>query len=75
MTKRQLTRKPMRLALLLEWRSRGFTRPRYGLVDDDELLLTGKSIFLSTDGQSLPVIRRELLLLQPASNESAREPG
>ncbi len=62
--------KPMRVALLLAWRSKGFTRPRYGLVDDEELLRTGRSTFLSTDGQQLSTTLQELLLLQPASSDA-----
>lgn len=59
----------MRVALLLAWRSKGFTRPRYGLVDDEELLRTGRSTFLSTDGQRLSTTLQDLLLLQPAASD------
>ena len=61
--------KPMRVALLLAWRSKGFTRPRYGLVDDEELLRTGRSIFLSADGLRLSATLQDLLLLQPAASD------
>lgn len=65
------TQKPLRMALLLAWRSKGFARPRYGLVDDEELLRTGKANFLCTDGRMLLAMRNELLLLQPVSDEFA----
>ena len=58
---------PMRMALLLAWRSKGYSRPHYGLVDDEELLRTGTATFLSTDGQLLPATLQDLLLLQPAT--------
>lgn len=58
------------MALLLAWRSKGFTRPRYGLVDDEELLRTGRSTFLSTDGQWLSTTLQDLLLLQPAASDA-----
>jgi hypothetical protein len=57
---------PMRMALLLAWRSKGYSRPHYGLVDDEKLLRTGTADFLSTDGQLLPATLHDLLLLQPA---------
>ena len=59
----------MRVALLLQWRNRGYSRPSYGLVDDEELLRTGRAIFLGTDGQQLPTTRDDLLLLQLATDE------
>ena len=61
----------MRVALLLAWRSKGFARPRYGLVDDEELLRTGRSAFLTTDGQRLSATPHDLLLLQPAASDAA----
>jgi hypothetical protein len=66
--------KPLRMALLLSWRDKGFTRPRYGLVDDEELLRTGRSSFLCTDGQSLLATRNDLLLLQEATDEHSKPP-
>lgn len=59
--------KPMRMALLLPWRSRGFQRPRYGLVDDEELLLRGSALFVTCDGHHLRATRQELLLLEQAT--------
>ena len=69
MTKNSTTQKPLRMALLLAWRSYGYARPRYGLVDDEELLRTGKSTFLCTDGRALPATRNDLLLLHPVSDD------
>jgi len=66
--KRDTTR-PMRMALLLAWRSKGFTRPRYGLVDDEELLRTGRSSFLMTDGERLHATPQDLLLLHSAESD------
>ena len=63
--------KQLRVALLLNWRSKGYSRPHYGLVDDEELLRTGKSTFLSTDGKQLVATRADLLLLQQAANSVA----
>ena len=63
--------KQLRVALLLNWRSKGYSRPHYGLVDDEELLRTGKSTFLSTDGKQLSATRADLLLLQQAANSVA----
>jgi len=60
--------KPMRMALLLPWRSRGFQRPRYGLVDDEELLLRGSALFVTCDGHHLRATRQELLLLEHAAS-------
>lgn len=56
--------KPMRMALFLPWRSRGFQRPHYGLVDDEELLLRGSALFVTCDGHHLRATRQELLLLE-----------
>ena len=66
MTLAQTHHPQRRVALLLNWRNKGFARPHYGLVDDEELLRTGKSIFLSTDGRLLSATRDDLLLLQDA---------
>jgi hypothetical protein len=64
--------KQLRVALLLNWRGKGYTRPHYGLVDDEELLRTGKSTFLSTDGRKLTATPADLLLLQlPVGNAVA----
>ncbi len=70
MTVNSPVRKPMRMALLLNWRSKGYFRPHYGLVDDEELLRTGISTFLSTDGRHLPATSHELLLLQEATPDT-----
>lgn len=66
--------KPMRVALLLQWRDRGYLRPPYGLVDDEELLRTGRSTFLGTDGRTLLAHRDDLLLLLQAASDTASEP-
>jgi len=55
--------KPMKMALLLAWRHRGFMRPRYGLVDNDELLQRGSTTFITCDGHRLQATRQELLLI------------
>ena len=55
-----------RVALFLNWCGKGYARPHYGLVDDEELLRTGRAIFLSTDGRLLSATRDDLLLLQEA---------
>ena len=62
----------MRVALLLAWRSKGFARPRYGLVDDEELLRTGTAIFLTADGLRMHTTLQDLLLLQPVESDVAR---
>lgn len=74
MTIAQTVPKQQRVALLLNWRSNGYARPHYGLVDDEELLRTGKSIFLSADGQRLPATRNDLLLLEQGPSEVAAVP-
>ena len=63
--------KELRVALLLNWRGKGCSRPYYGLVDDEELLRTGKSIFLSTDGRQLLATCADLLLLQHFAGDFA----
>ena len=63
-----------RVALLLNWRSKGYARPHYGLVDDEELLRTGKSIFLSADGKRLSATRNDLLLLEQGPSEIVAAP-
>lgn len=68
MTTTPALQKQLRVALLLNWRSKGYSRPHYGLVDDEELSRTGKSTFLSTDGKQLSATRADLLLLQQAAN-------
>ena len=67
--------KELRVALLLNWRDKGCSRPYYGLVDDEELSRTGKSIFLSTDGRRLPVMRADLLLLQHVAGDGSVAPS
>lgn len=57
------TRIHRRVALLLNWRMRGYFKPPYGLVDDEELLRTGSATFLSGDGRQVVAQRNELLLL------------
>jgi hypothetical protein len=74
MTTAQANHPQRRVALLLNWRSKGYARPHYGLVDDEELLRTGKSIFLSTDGRLLSATRDDLLLLQAAANAVVAAP-
>lgn len=69
MTMTPTIQKELRVALLLSWRGKGYSRPHYGLVDDEELLRTGKSTFLSTDGRQLPATRADLLLLQYVAGE------
>jgi hypothetical protein len=59
--------KPRRMALLIQWRDKGYTRPCYGIVDDDELFLTGSSTFLGTDGKQLIATPNDLLLLDMAA--------
>ncbi|MEP7155674.1 MAG: hypothetical protein ABI905_07855 [Betaproteobacteria bacterium] len=62
----------LKIALLLAWRSKGFSRPRYGLVNDEELQRTGRSIFLTPDGHQLRTTLTDLLLLQsPIDTDSA----
>lgn len=68
------TQKELRVALLLNWRRKGYSRPHYGLVDDEELLRTGMSIFQSADGQLVPATRADLLLLQHVGNNFAAAP-
>jgi hypothetical protein len=63
--------KPLRMALMVAWRSKGLSRPRYGLVDDEELMRTGKANFLCTDGQQMPATLHDLLLLPPAALDVA----
>lgn len=60
----QKIQKELRMALLLNWRNRGYSRPHYGLVDDEELLRTGRSTFLSADGKQMSARRDDLLLLE-----------
>jgi hypothetical protein len=55
--------KPMRMALLLNGRDKGYARPKYGLVDDEILLRKGVATFLATDGQHLEAQRDDLVLL------------
>lgn len=62
----QPVQKELRMALLLNWRNKGYARPHYGLIDDEELLRTGKSIFLSTDGRQLTATLADLMLLPNA---------
>lgn len=64
MSAKHTPQKPLRIALLLAWRNKGYSQPRYGLVDDEELLLTGRASFLGTDGLRVAVIPGDLLLLQ-----------
>jgi hypothetical protein len=66
--------KPLRMALLLNWRNTGYSRPHYGLVDDEELLRTGKSTFLGTDGRALRASRDDLLLLQQVTGSAVTTP-
>lgn len=54
----------LKIALLLAWRSKGFSRPRYGLVNEEELQRTGRSTFHTPDGHQLRTTVKELLLLQ-----------
>ncbi len=61
------TQKELRVALLLNWRNKGYGRPLYGLIDDEELLRTGASTFLCADGRQLRATPNDLLLLQDAS--------
>lgn len=74
MTNAQTHQPQRRVALLLNWRSKGYARPHYGLVDDEELLRTGRSIFLSADGQRLSATRNDLLLLEQGPGEVAAVP-
>lgn len=60
----------MRVALLLQWRRRGHSRPSYGLIDDEELLRTGQAIFLGTDGLQFPATHDDLLLMQEARDDA-----
>lgn len=66
--------KELRVALLLNWRSKGYARPHYGLVNDEELLRTGTSTFLSADGRQLAATRADLLLLQHVENDVTATP-
>ena len=59
------------MALLLNWRNRGYSRPHYGLVNDEELLRTGRSTFLSADGKQISVRRGDLLLLEHVTGARA----
>ncbi len=66
----------MKMALLLPWRSRGFIRPRYGLVDDVELSDRGSTMFITCDGHRLRATQQELLLIDGApSMAHAVAPG
>lgn len=62
----------MRMALLLHWRSLGYLRPRYGLVDDEELFRVGTAALVCGDGEKLAVTRQELLLLEPVQSHVRR---
>jgi len=67
----QAIQKELRMALLLNWRNRGYSRPHYGLVDDEELLRTGRSTFLSADGKQMSARRDDLLLLEHVTSTGA----
>jgi hypothetical protein len=56
--------RPTRIALLLQWREHGFNCPRYGLIDEEQLLLEGETRFLASDGRSCQVSRHDILLLE-----------
>ena len=66
-------RKAMRMAFLLDWRNKGFSRPRYGLIDDEELLRVGTTMLLMTNGERVVTRRQELLLLEHVTEESFPE--
>jgi hypothetical protein len=66
--------KPMRMALLLDWRGKGYGMPKYGLVDDEVLMRKGSAPFIATDGQRLTARRDDLLLLEAASTPAAATP-
>ncbi|MBL8513716.1 MAG: hypothetical protein JNJ55_06965 [Betaproteobacteria bacterium] len=61
-----MKQKPLRMALLLDWRGRGYAKPKYGLIDDELLLRKGVAPFLATDGQQLLARKDDLVLLEPA---------
>jgi hypothetical protein len=69
-----MSRKPMRMALLLNWRGKGYARPKYGLVDDELLLRKGSAPFIATDGQRLTALRSDLVLLKPVPAPAAATP-
>lgn len=66
--------KPMRMALLLDWRGKGYAMPKYGLVDDELLLRKGSAPFITTDGQRLIARRNDLVLLEAVSAPAAATP-
>lgn len=70
MTTASTAQKQLRVALLLNWRGKGYSRPHYGLVDDEELLRKGETTFLSTDGRQLTATPTELLLLQDVVSDA-----
>lgn len=69
MTIAQTIQPQRRVALLLNWRCYGYARPHYGLVDDEELLRTGRATFLSTDGRQHFATSADLLLLQQSASD------
>ncbi len=64
------TQTVLRMALLLNWRERGYARPHYGLVNDEELLRTGTAMFLTADGKQVMARRKDLLLLQHGTSDN-----
>ena len=68
-----IERKAMRMAFLLDWRNKGFSRPRYGLIDDEELLRTGTTMLYMTNGERVVTRRQEILLLEHVKEESLPE--
>jgi hypothetical protein len=65
----------MKMALLFERCDDDTSRPRYGLIDDEELLRHGRSIFLCTDGRRLIAGSNDVVLLQLKHAEMASSPG
>jgi hypothetical protein len=66
--------KPMRMALLLDWRGKGYAMPKYGLVDDALLLRKGSAPFIATDGQRLTARRDDLVMLETVPAPQAATP-
>ena len=66
-------RKAMRMAFLLDSRNKEFSRPRYGLIDDEELLRVGTTMLYMTNGERVVTRRQEILLLEHVTDESLPE--
>lgn len=64
----------LRKALLLNWHGNGCSRPRYGRVDDAQLILHGRATFICDDGQSIAAERLDVVLLDDAGSRISASP-